>query len=181
MTKLTKLLVALATVALAGLCALQTAAAQEAEQEEEAGADGAYGMAGCGLGSMVFGSEGGILQVFAATSNAFLGTQTFGITSGTSNCVDRGVVRESAEQEAFFEANYANLKAEMASGKGEHLEAMSSLLGCTEEVTPQVATASQESYEAVFPTEETTPGQALYSYKMQLSQDDELARSCTKL
>lgn len=180
MMRFTKLLVALATVALVGLCALQTAAAQEAEQPE-AGADGAYGMAGCGLGSMVFGSEGGILQVFAATSNAFLGTQTFGITSGTSNCVERGVVRESAEQEAFFETNYANLKAEMASGKGEHLEAMSSLMGCAEEVEPRFASASQENYEAVFPTEETTPSQALYSYKMQLSQDEELARSCTKL
>ena len=42
---------------------------------------------GCGLGSMAFeGNDGLISQVSAATTNGTSGNQTFGITSGTSNC-----------------------------------------------------------------------------------------------
>ena len=40
-----------------------------------------YGLAGCGLGSMVFGDQKGMIQILAATTNNTFGTQTFGITS----------------------------------------------------------------------------------------------------
>lgn len=179
--RFSKLIVAVSSLALVLAVGAQTATAQEDGADQEADGNAPYGMAGCGLGSMAIGSGGGILQVFAATTNNLTLTQVFGITSGTSNCVERGVVREDAEQEAFFETNYDKLRAEMASGKGEHLEAMSSLLGCSDEVQPQVAATSQENYEAVFPNEETTPNQALYTYKMELSQHEELARSCNRL
>ena len=46
---------------------------------------GGYKSAGCGLGSMII-KDDGFVQVFAATTNATSGSQTFGITSGTSNC-----------------------------------------------------------------------------------------------
>jgi len=50
-----------------------------------------YGMAGCGLGSIAFGNDQTMFkQVLAATTNGTFGTQTFGITSGTSNCVSGG-------------------------------------------------------------------------------------------
>lgn len=62
-----------------------------------------YGMDGCGLGSIVFGNDNGTLkQVIAATLNG-TGMQTFGITSGTSNCVSAGVVRDEREQAALAE------------------------------------------------------------------------------
>ena len=42
---------------------------------------------GCGLGTMLFdGADGLAQQVLAATTNGFLGTQTFGISSGTLDC-----------------------------------------------------------------------------------------------
>src|SRR3569832_2714255 len=46
----------------------------------------AYGSAGCGLGSIVFGSQPGFIQILAATTNGTFASQTFGITSGTSDC-----------------------------------------------------------------------------------------------
>src|SRR3954469_2639303 len=64
-----------------------------------------YGMAGCGLGSLIFGpvnSPGA--QILAATTNSTFGSQTFGITSGTSNCVSGGVVALDRQQTAFAEA-----------------------------------------------------------------------------
>ena len=142
---------------------------------------GPYGMAGCGLCSIIFGAEEGFLQVFAATTNGTFASQTFGITSGTSNCVARGVVRQSAEQEVFFETNYANIKSDMVSGNGEYLAAVGSLFGCSDEVRVELGTFSQTNYEAIVPNASTTSTQALYSYKLALSQQDSFAKSCTML
>ena len=36
-----------------------------------------YGTAGCGLGSMLFGNQKGMVQVLAATTNGISGNQTF--------------------------------------------------------------------------------------------------------
>ena len=47
---------------------------------------GSYGLAGCGLGSLVFESQPGFVQVLAATTNGTSWNNTFGMTSGTSNC-----------------------------------------------------------------------------------------------
>ena len=92
---------------------------------------GYYGMAGCGLGSMIFGPVNEpVAQVLAATTNGTLATQTFGISSGTSNCVSGGVIRAEREQAAFAEVNFDDLKRDMAAGGGEYLRSFSSLLGC---------------------------------------------------
>src|SRR4051812_6327755 len=45
-----------------------------------------YGLAGCGLGSVVFGPKPGMVQVAAATTNNYIVPQTFAISSATSNC-----------------------------------------------------------------------------------------------
>jgi hypothetical protein len=90
-----------------------------------------YGMAGCGLGSMLFASNGKWHQVFAATSNATFGTQTFGISSGTSNCTRAGgVVKLDKEKQVFLAANFETLTEEMAQGSGDTLYAFASLVGC---------------------------------------------------
>jgi len=51
--------------------------------EEQVSGQG-YGMAGCGIGSIVFADKPGMIQIIAATLNGTAGSQTFGITSGTS-------------------------------------------------------------------------------------------------
>src|SRR5690348_11977029 len=64
-----------------------------------AGGAGWYGMAGCGLGSLVFGpNDAPVAQVLAATTNGTFASQTFGISSGTSNCFSGGVLRAEREQ-----------------------------------------------------------------------------------
>src|SRR5512137_902647 len=70
---------------IAGLLVSTTALAIDPAIEGIKGSGG-YGAAGCGLGSMAFNKQPGIFQILAATTNSLTGTQTFGITSGTSNC-----------------------------------------------------------------------------------------------
>ena len=139
-----------------------------------------YGMAGCGLGSVLI-EENGFMQVFAATTNGTFANQTFGITSGTSNCTADGLIVASKTQEAFFEANFANIQKDAASGQGEYLTAFADLMSCSESARPTINKIAQESYEKVFPTAKTTSAQALYLLKIQLSQNTQVANSCQLL
>lgn len=87
----------------------------------------AVGQAGCGLGNQILGNEPGFMQVVAATSNGFSGSQTFGITSGTSNCLDS---RGNAAVEAFVEANQVALNNDISRGSGETVSTLSNMLSC---------------------------------------------------
>ena len=71
---------------------------------------GNYGDAGCGLGSILFGAKPGFVQVFAATTNGTFGSQTFGITTGTSNCGGGGGGTPTAR-------NYVETNREAAAGR----------------------------------------------------------------
>ena len=138
-----------------------------------------YGMAGCGLGSMLFGRQNtAFAQVLAATTN-LTGLQTFGITSGTSNCVSGGVVRAEREQAAFVEVNFQDLKANMATGGGEYLASFATLLGCEDSAKPAFAKMTQDKLEVIMPSSTTTPSQMLVSIKEQIKASPSLAASCT--
>lgn len=111
-----------------------------------------YGMAGCGLGSMVMGPQGN--QVFVATTNGTFYSQFFGITSGTSNCAEDGVALEDSEARSFAEANFESLREEMAQGQGENLDVLASLMGCDAAMLGQRVRAD---YGSIFDRSDVTP------------------------
>ncbi len=100
-----------------------------------------YGTAGCGLGNMVIGK--GDPQILAATTNG-TGTQTFGISSGTSNCVTAS--EQTARIRNFIEANYESLVTEMAKGRGDSVTTLASFYGCKSDV---FASQMQGNYDIV--------------------------------
>lgn len=106
----------------------------------------AYGDAGCGLGSIVFGDERGFTQVFAATLNG-TGAQTFGITTGTSNCQDNGAMRGAKAVPAFIEVNKLALAKDASRGEGETLAGLASLLGCKSQ---NLGPALKSNYNKIF-------------------------------
>jgi len=64
---------------------------------------------GCGLGSIAFqGQRGVVSDVLASTTNGWLGTQTFGMSSGTSGC-EKGLRIENREMTTFVTHNYETL------------------------------------------------------------------------
>ncbi|HSY37909.1 MAG TPA: DUF3015 domain-containing protein [Polyangia bacterium] len=137
-----------------------------------------YGMAGCGLGSLVF-KDNGMTQILAATTNGTFANQTFAITSGTSNCGSGGVIKAQREQAAFAEVNFQDLKRNMATGGGEFLTSFATLLGCEDAAKPALAKMTQSKYEAILPTEKTTPMEMLSGVKTQIKSDTQLAGSCS--
>ncbi len=135
-----------------------------------------YKSAGCGLGSMLI-KDDGFMQIFAATTNGTFGNQTFGITSGTSNCSDAGGHASlNAEQHMYVEANRDAIIQETAQGSGEHLNALASIMGCEKSSDAAFAATMKKNYKTV--TTSSNSDQMLNQVKSLISTDSRLAKAC---
>jgi hypothetical protein len=138
-------------IALTGFLSLVVAtgvaAAQSAPMAASGGGGARYGAAGCGLGSIVFGSKPGFMQVFAATTNGTFASQTFGITSGTSNCNSSAPGGMAARQ--FIETNRQAFAKDVSRGTGETIVSLATLSGCRD--AKAVGVTLQKSFTSIFP------------------------------
>lgn len=126
----------------------------------------ATGDAGCGLGSLVISKNSKGLQLLAATTNGTFGSQTFGITSGTSNCSSSGIVMNDKQIEYFVEVNQEDLKREMAQGRGEKLSTLAALHGCSNDAAVAAFGAkAQSSFEKIVPSSSTTAVDLVHNMK----------------
>ena len=112
---------------------------------------GSYGAAGCGLGSLIFGSQSGGVQILAATTNGTFASQTFGITTGTSNC-GPGLLAMGTKN--FVEANREVLAKDISRGQGEAIGALTAINSCKD--SQAVGAALQKSFGEIFPSEKAT-------------------------
>ncbi len=84
---------------------------------------------GCGLGTLVFEGQNGLVsQTFAVTTNGTFGNQTFGITSGTSNCEQYSTITYNKKVDTFVADNMDNLARDIARGQGEYLNTLAVLM-----------------------------------------------------
>ena len=135
-----------------------------------------YHQAGCGLGSMVFKEEGST-QILAATTNGTFGSQTFGISSGTSNCSGAGgVATTDAQEHMYVETNRSVINQEMAQGSGEHLNALATMLGCQKGSSTTFAAVMKKNYKVVASKKSTD--EMLQSMRNVISSDSRLNKSC---
>lgn len=136
------------TIAITALLLLATAGAALAQPPGHYGPPPRpYGDAGCGLGSIILGGGSGFSQVFAATTNGTSYSQTFGITSGTSNCID--VAPGMASARSFSESNRTAMSKDIARGSGETIATLSTLGGCKN--VGSVGASLQRSYSRIVP------------------------------
>lgn len=93
---------------------------------------------GCGLGSMIFEGETGLVQqVLAVTTNGSFGNQTFGISSGTLKCDQPQNMASNRKLDEFVAENMDSLARDIARGQGEYLETLAVLM----EIPPRNRTA----------------------------------------
>ena len=109
-----------------------------------------YGVAGCGLGSVVMGKRGG--QVSAATTNGSSFNQTIGITAGTLNCIDSASSEVASRMDHFILVNRSQIQGDIARGSGETILALSSYMGC-ESASPEIAAQLKNNYSTIFNAE----------------------------
>jgi len=114
---------------------------------------------GCGLGKLAWMDYGGqkqiAPQVMMATTNGTFGSQTFGISSGTSGCTNDGMIMKNKHMNLASRA-FESLAEDMAQGRGEHLASLAALLGVPEEDQPEFFALVQEKYTLLVGSDDTT-------------------------
>ena len=89
------------------------------------------GNTGCGLGVLIFHptpQSSTVIQILAVTTNGTLGNQTFGISSGTSECEQPKNFVQNDRLNEFVHANMDELARDIAAGQGETLDTVAELM-----------------------------------------------------
>lgn len=152
--------------------------ASAAKQVTDLG-EGVYGTAGCGLGSIVFKDQPGIIQVVAVTLNGVFYSQTFGITSGTSNCNSDGegnVASVEQRTQLFVAVNRESLENDLARGQGESLLNLASILGCQN--NEALAVHLKSRFQTIFPSQDTSSEAAGRAILDSVKESETLSKSC---
>ena len=137
----------------------------------------ALGAAGCGLGSIIFKDNGKVFQILAGTTNGTFGSQTFGITSGTSNCATSGSNHSNNQkQKDYITANLATLQKEAAQGNGESIEGLAAVMGCPVSSYEEFGAYTQLNYHSIFSTHNA--GDVANNINSELQKNETLYKTC---
>jgi len=139
---------------------------------------------GCGLGKLAWSDAAHQKnigpQVMMATTNGTFGSQTFGISSGTSGCTNDGVVFAEQKVSVFAAINFENLSQEMAQGRGEHLASLATLMGVPVEHQAEFFAMTQEKYTTLIQAGEAAPVAMLKALNGVMAGHPVLAQVSTK-
>ena len=106
---------------------------------------------GCGLGTLLFdGADGLAQQVLAATTNGFLGTQTFGISSGTLDCNLPLKYVSNEKLNSFVADNMDNLAKDVAMGQGEYIDTLAEIMDVPGTEKIKFSQMLQENFSNIF-------------------------------
>jgi len=109
---------------------------------------------GCGLGSMAWRGQSGIIpQSLAITTNGIFGSNTFGVTFGTSGCDPNGRITGGTGRMmlAFLEDNMEQFAMDAAAGKGETID---TLAGIMDVDSAKLGKEVQRNFAYIFPNDD---------------------------
>ncbi len=112
---------------------------------------------GCGLGDLAWqGKADGstLFQAFQSTTNGTFCSQTWGITSGTSDCKQPAKFVSNQRLNEFVVANMDNLAKDIARGSGETLEAFADLMQVPAAQRPAFYQKLQSNFAKIFTSED---------------------------
>ncbi len=133
--------------------------------------------AGCGLGTIIFEGQSGVLpQTLAATTNGSFANQLFGISTGTIGCQQDAVVMKEHERALYTEVNFEQLKQDMAAGHGEYLDALATLMGVEEADKAAFSVFIRERFAQLVDAADMTSDAFLANLDREMSADLTLSR-----
>lgn len=120
---------------------------------------------GCGLGSMMLGDKPDTLlvQLVATFLNGSFGSQTFGITSGTSGCNQNSGFAVRKEMIEYVGANMDHLAMDVAMGSGDSLEAIADLMEVSPAARTDLFAKLQSGFGSIFADESVSAEQVVDS------------------
>lgn len=139
-----------------------------------------YGLAGCGLGSVLMGKQG--LQISAATTNGTSFNQMFGISAGTLNCVDSPSAEVASRMDQFILVNRSQIQGDIARGNGETILALGNYMGCSNS-SQLIGSELKANYSNIFNTEKNviTPNEITDGIISVILNSPKLAQECNNL
>jgi len=112
---------------------------------------------GCGLGTLAWegrADNSSLFQAFQATTNGTSGSQTFGISSGTSECQTNSKFVQNEKLINFVQANMDNLAKDIAMGKGETLDTFAEMLGVAPDRSADFNASLQANFDKIYTSEQ---------------------------
>ena len=110
---------------------------------------------GCGLGASLIKETDSLIGQLAMTFlNGISGNQTFGITSGTSECKQPSKIVQNERLHEFVVANMDSLAKDIAVGYGESLDTLVELMGISKENRPAVYSKLKSNFNKIFTSED---------------------------
>lgn len=141
-------------------------------------AGAAGGDAGCGWGNALFkGSNGTASHVIAAITNAFLGNNTFGMTTGTNGCSTSGTLGYGGASAVSAIMN--EFSEDVARGEGDAMNTVAVLYGVEPADRDTFAQVMHENFAVIFPSEDVTAEQMIASIEEVMKADPTLAKYIT--
>jgi hypothetical protein len=92
-----------------------------------------------------------------ATTNGTFGSQTFGISFGTSGCTNDGQVMAARKPDMFVASTFESLSEDLARGQGEHLASLGTMMGVSVEHQPAFFSLAQDRYRTLLERGEDSP------------------------
>ncbi len=112
---------------------------------------------GCGLGYVLMKDQKGILfEALAVTTNGTSANQTFGITSGTSECERPASFVKNEKLHKFVSENMDELAQDIARGEGRYVETLADLMHIPAESRFEFYTKLKNNFDKIFPSEEVS-------------------------
>lgn len=128
---------------------------------------------GCGVGTLVWEGQTGLLPKLGASSTNQLAFQSLSITFDVLGCKGRTTV--TAQVDHFADENFERLAASMAAGEGDTLVALSDLMQVPADDRGAFFVLTQDNFATLFPSEETTSREMLEELQRLMAEDATLA------
>jgi Protein of unknown function (DUF3015). len=129
---------------------------------------------------LVFFKENSILSssLRVTTNGILFPFTTLGMTFGTSNCTKHKLVKTQERSLYYVTQNFYELKAQMAQGGGQFIDAYAEVIGCQSQDFPYFKKKIQEHYHQFFQKGENPREVLKQTYHLILG-DHRLVNSCS--
>ena len=155
---------------IAGLVLISASSVSSMANAGAAGGDG-----GCGWGNALFAGQNGVAtHVLAGTTNAFLGNNTFGMTTGTNGCATSGTLSYGGQ--SVVSAIMDEFSEDVARGQGDALDTVAVVYGVQPEDRDTFANVMHENFTTLFPSEDVTAEEMMAAIEEVMKADATLSK-----
>jgi hypothetical protein len=131
---------------------------------------------GCGVGQTLWKGQTGLLPHISASTTNGTFLQSFAVSSETSGCQGKSVVKNDHERKIFVADNLDNLAQEIAQGQGNYLASLAVIMGISETDKPAFFSLAQNNYAQLFESNHADYGSMLAALDSAMSGHPQLMK-----